>query len=49
MKENPFLMYIIVMMSSKIILHLITIEILKSQSASRTTPWSLFMTNTNRT
>jgi hypothetical protein len=49
MKDNPFLMYIIVMMSSKLILHLITIKILKSQSASRTTPWSLFMMNTNLT
>jgi hypothetical protein len=49
MKDTPFLMYIIVMMSSKLILHLITIKILKSQSASRTTPWSLFMMNMNQT
>jgi hypothetical protein len=49
MKDNPFLMYIIVMMSNKLILHLITIKILKSQSASRTTPWSLFMMNMNLT
>jgi hypothetical protein len=49
MKNNPSLMYIIVMMSNKLILHLITINILKSQLANRTTPWSLFMMNTNLT